>query len=153
MLRSILGVIIGYIAIMFIVFAGLTTAWLILGTDGAFEPGVFEITTTWGVAAIAVNLIAAVIGGMVCMSIARKRGAVVTFAALVFIFGILVAIPVITAEDAEPAARPADVSMAEAMKEAEQPLWFCLLNPVTAAVGILLGASLVSTKPSKPPVA
>jgi hypothetical protein len=146
MLRSVLGVIIGYIAIALIVFTGLTTAWLILGADGAFEPGVYEISTTWGAAAIAVNLIAAIIGGVVCMKIARQRGAVITFAAIVFILGLIVAIPTITAEETEPAARPDDVSMAVAMRDAEQPVWFCLMNPVTAALGIMIGGMLIPAR-------
>lgn len=149
MLRIVLAVIIGYVAIALTVFIGLTSAYFALGTEGVFQPGVYELTTTWVVAAVAVNLIAAIVGGIVCALIDRTKSTPLIFAAIVFILGIAFAFPTIASYDDESPARPDDITMFEAMRDGRQPAWFAFGNPFTVAIGIMLGASLIN-KRNKP---
>lgn len=146
MIRSVLAIIIGYVAIAITVFFGLTGAYVALGSEGAFEPGIYELTTAWVVTAVGANLVAAIIGGIVCALIARKKAVPVVFAAIVFVLGILVAVPSMMADETEQVARPEGITMFDAMKEARQPTWFSLSNPFVAAIGIMLGASLISSR-------
>lgn len=143
MIRNVLSVIIGYAAMAAVVFVAFTIAYMTLGADGAFKPDVFEVSTTWLTMAVIVNLIAAIVGGLVCKVIARQALTTAIFALIVFILGLLVAIPIVSAEDAEPTPREGDVAMLDAMKDAEQPIWFALTNPLVAAAGILIGGTLI----------
>lgn len=147
MLRIVLAIIIGYIAIALTVFIGLTSAYITLGREGVFQPGVYELTTTWVIAAVGVNIIAAIVGGIVCALIGRRKSAPLIFAAIVFILGLAFAFPTIASYDAESPARPDDITMREAMMEGRQPTWFAFSNPFVVAIGIILGASLVQKKP------
>ncbi|HRP62497.1 MAG TPA: hypothetical protein PK400_04320 [Phycisphaerales bacterium] len=149
MLRIVLAIIIGYLAIAMTIFIGLTSAYVVLGPEGVFQPGVFDLTTTWVVAAVGINIGAAVVGGIVCAIIARRKSTPLIFAAIVFILGIAFAIPTIASYDAESPARPNDITMREAMMEGRQPTWFAFSNPFIAGIGIILGASLIS-KRNKP---
>ncbi len=144
--RNVLAIIIGYVAIALTVAIGLSSAYFALGSEGVFQPGVYELTTTWVVAAVAVNIISAVIGGIVCALIARGKSTTLIFAAIVLILGIAVAFPTIASYDTELPARPDDITMSEAMMEGRQPTWFAFSNPFVVAIGIVLGASLINNR-------
>ena len=144
MVRTVVSIVVGYIAIALATFIGLTGAWLILGADRAFEPGVYDLSLAWVISAVAVNIIAAVIGGVVCASIARSRRAPIVFAFIVFVLGVIVAVPQFLADGSDPSpTRPADVAMFDAIGASRQPAWFALLTPFTVAAGIMVGAALV----------
>jgi len=142
MSRLIRGVILGYLTMAVVIFATFTGAYLALGADGAFEPGTYEVSTVWIVASIVLGLVAAVLGGFVCAAVARNRKAVLALAGLVFVLGIVFAIPVLTADYPGPAERTAEVGNMAAMKNARQPAWIALLNPLLGAVGVVLGGRL-----------
>jgi hypothetical protein len=142
--RTIAAVIVGYIAMFAVVFIGLTVAYLVMGTDGAFKPGSYDVSLAWIVVMIVVGLVAAVLGGLVAGAIARKPSGPVALAVVVLILGILAAIPVFTAEPAGP--RTADVGNMDAMMKAVQPVWAALLNPVLGAVGVLIGGSFMKER-------
>ena len=141
MVRIILGIIIGYLAIAIIVFAGLSAAWLILGPERAFQPGVYDLAPAWGIAAVVVNIIAAITGGVICRKLSRTPTGHRVFAIIVFILGLLVALPTLQADDEPPAVRPSEIPMLEAMRDAKQPTWFAFTNPFVAAIGIMLGGA------------
>lgn len=160
MARSILGVIVGYLVMAAIVFGSLTAAYLLMGADRAFKPGLFEVTTTWLATSFVLGFIAALVGGVVCAVIARKRKAAYALAALVVLIGAglavyqgvesgeitipgqeeIAAAPSPSAEP--PRVRTADVGSMEAMQHAETPDWVLWINPLLGAVGVLLGAGM-----------
>jgi hypothetical protein len=144
MLRAVLGVIIGYVAMFILVAVSFTIAYMIMGTEGAFREGSFEVTRSWIVLSIIVGIVAALLGGVVCAVIARRGSkAPMVLALLVLILGLLMAIPaMMPAGEEQPATREGDLSNFEAMQQARQPVWIALLNPVIGAAGILLGAAL-----------
>jgi hypothetical protein len=62
---------------------------------------------------------------------------------LVFVLGVVFAIPVLTAAPDAMAAlgpRPDEIPMMDAMSRAQQPVWTALLNPVLGVAGVWLGA-------------
>ncbi len=141
MFRSIAAVVVGYLVMFLLVFTLFTAAYLAMGTEAAFTPGTYEVSTLWVVISFVLGLVAALVGGYVCAAIARRGKAPLALAALVLGLGLLFAIPVLTAPKAS-APRAGGVPNLEAMQNARTPGWVALLNPFVGAVGVLLGARL-----------
>lgn len=147
MLKTISSVILAYLVMFAVVFVGLTAAYLAMGADGAFEPGVYDVTTLWLGVMFVVSLGAAIAGGKVCVFIAKNSKAVFGLAGLVLILGLLSAVPALTASGGEVKPRTRDVPNLEAMMKAKQPAWVALLLPVIGVAGVLAGGRM---KPGKP---
>jgi uncharacterized membrane protein len=141
MVKSILGVIIGYIVMAIVAFAICTCAYLGLGVEGAFQPESYDISTIWIVVLIAVALVGGIIGGLVCAAISKSKGASTALLVVVLVVGLIGGIT--TAMKEHPAtARSGDVSNLEAMMKAQTPAWFCFVNPVIGAIGVMLGSRM-----------
>ena len=139
MLRTIGSVIVGYLVMSIVVFVGLTAAYLAMGADRAFQPGIYEVMAIWLVVMFAISLLAAFGGGKVCSLVAKSSKAFFGLAGLVLILGLLSAIPSLTASGGEAKPRASDVPNLEAMMKAEQPAWVALLMPVIGVGGVLAG--------------
>ena len=142
MVRSILGVVVGYVVIFVVLFCVLTAVYLGMGAESAFQPRSFRPSMLWNVVEIAVGLGAAMIGGLLCIVIARKRGAVTALVVVILVLGALGTIPVLIASGAPEAVRDGSLSNLEAMMKARQPVWIALFNPVLGVVGVLIGSRL-----------
>jgi hypothetical protein len=142
MLRSIGAVIAGYLALFVITFVSFTITYQVLRADGSFKPGTYDASGTWIAISIIVGLITAIVGGWVCATIAKGRGAVWGLVVLVLVLGIAGAVVEMTATKPEAPPRLGDVPMFEAMTHARQPVGLCWLFPVIGSVGVLLGAQL-----------
>ena len=137
MLRNILAAIVGYIAIVAVLFALSSLLWLTLGPSRAFQPGTWEVTAGWIIMTIVIGFVAAYIGGRVCARMAHDaKGAMILIGILVVLGVVSVLIPV----EAATGPRPDDVSMMEATMSGRQPTWLTWLNPVIGVVGIWLGS-------------
>ncbi len=140
MLRTIGGVLGGYVTMVMLVFITFTIAYLAMGAEGAFKPGSYEVTTLWLVVSIALGLIAAAVGGVVCLAIAKNHKAVLALAGLVLALGLLSAIPVMmNPTPTEVKIRDGAVGNMEAMMNAKQPTWIALLNPLIGVAGVMIG--------------
>ena len=71
--RKIIAVVVGYIAMALLLFITFTVLYLILGTEGSFKPGSFEVSTIWVICSIIVSFGAAMLGGYVCALIAKNK--------------------------------------------------------------------------------
>jgi hypothetical protein len=139
MLKSILGVIVGYIVMAIFSFAIFTCAYLCLGVERVFEPESFNISTIWMVCMIVFGLIGGLLGGWVCAAISKSKGACMAFAGIVLAIGLIISITTKMKEHPE-TARTGDVPNLEAMQKAQTPTWLCLINPFVVAAGIMFGA-------------
>lgn len=140
--RIIGAVVVGYLVMALLIFGTFTLAYLAMGADGAFKPSSYDATPLWLAVSFALGLLAAVVGGFVCASIAKGTKAPAILAGAVLILGLLMAIPVLTARNANsPKVRSSEVGNMDAMMSAEQPAWVALLNPFVGVAGTLLGAS------------
>ncbi|MCH8032471.1 MAG: hypothetical protein IH950_01775 [Bacteroidetes bacterium] len=143
MIRKITGVIVGYIAMVAFVFISFTVLYLILGAEGSFEPETYKVSTVWIVFSIIFSLIAAVLGGYVCMLIAKTKKTAMVLAGIVFVLGIIIAIPALGEAGVESnKVREGSVSNTEAMQNAEQPAITLILNPILGVIGVIAGAGL-----------
>lgn len=144
MVRNIGGVILGYIVMALLIFLTFSAAYLLMGAGGAFKPETYEVSGFWIAVSFVLGLIAAVVGGYVCSSVARGSRAPLALAVLVLVLGLLAAIPELRAinDGGLRAVRTGEVSNMEAMQNAVQPVWVVLLSPFVSAAGVLIGARL-----------
>lgn len=137
MLRNILAAIVGYIAIVAVLFALSSLLWLVLGPSRAFQPGTWEVAAGWILGSIALGFAGAYIGGRVCARVAHDaRGAMILIGIMIVLGVVSALIPV----EAATGPRPDDVGMLEATMSARQPTWLTWLNPVIGVVGVWLGS-------------
>jgi len=143
MLRSALGVIIGYIVMFILQVAAFMTIYTLMGANWSFKPASYEASTQWTVMQFGVIFITALIAGLVCAAIAKGGKAPLALAAVVLVLGLALAF-------ASPALRTADthevrtgsVSNMEAMSKARHPAWVIFLGPVIGALGVVIGGKL-----------
>ena len=144
MLKKFLAIIAGYLVMAIFMFIAFTVAYRIMGADNAFEPGVYTVSTLWIIISIIVNLIAAIIGGIVCMLIFRHKSVPIILAILILILGLTTAfLAPQKANEAGATIRSGEVSNLEAMNRAQQPTWLIFLNPILGVAGVLLGAKMI----------
>ena len=140
--RIIGAVVVGYVVMTLLIFGTFTLAYLAMGADGAFKPSSYDATPLWLAVSFALGLLAAVVAGFVCASIAKGTKAPAILAGAVLVLGLLMAIPVVTSRNADaPKVRSSEVGNMDAMMHAEQPAWVALLNPFIGVAGTLMGAS------------
>ncbi|MCY3612023.1 MAG: hypothetical protein OXH51_10860 [Gemmatimonadetes bacterium] len=144
-LRNIGGAVLGWVVMFGCVVILMAGFWMMLGADGAFQAGSWEVSGAWNFGTIVINLIAAIVGGLVCARVSADKRGVWMLVALVVVLGVASALPDAPMGDAVAVVRPPDVSMTEAMMTAQEPEWMAWLYPVLGAVGALLGARLVKS--------
>jgi hypothetical protein len=147
MVRKIIGVIAGYIAMAAFVFITFTILYMILGAEGSFKPGSYQVSTTWIILSIILGLIAALVGGLVCVLIAKDRKVVYWLAGIVFVLGIILAVPQLSVSEEElNKVREENIDNMEAMQNAKQPPLTLILNPIIGAIGVIAGSRLKKEK-------
>ena len=135
-MRTVLAVIAGYVAMFVVVFVLLTGLYFALGAEKAFQPESFHPSMTWSGLMLGVGFLAAFVGGKVCGAISRGK-AITALIAVVVILSLPYVYMAATAED--PGTRDESLSSMEAMAQAQQPLWFTIVNPVVAVLGLMIG--------------
>ncbi|MCC5822227.1 MAG: hypothetical protein LAT64_09540 [Phycisphaerales bacterium] len=152
MLRSILSVVLGYLAIFILVFLGLTIGYFALGADRAFRPGSYQVSGLWIGVWAAISLAAALAGGAVCAKIARAKTPVLALAGIVLVIGLLQAAgAALATRPDDPAAREPGTPFAEVLSNARSPVWVAFITPLLGATGVLLGGSAFAQSARKTP--
>jgi undecaprenyl pyrophosphate phosphatase UppP len=143
MARSVIAVIVSYIAICALTFLAFTATYMVLHADGSFKPGGFESSKRWILAAFVVNFVIAVIGGWICAKIAKAGKAPIALAIVLLVIGLALAIPSMMAQKANVGlVRRGEVPMMEAMQKAHGPTWVNFTFPIVGVLGVLTGAKL-----------
>lgn len=146
MLRSILGVVVGFIAAALVVSAGFAAGVFGPGLNWILEPGAYDATTTWSLISVTIGLAGAIVGGLVCALIARRSFAPKVLAALLLLLGLAGAGISLMADRPDPGPRPADEAMADTLAKLEEPTWVAVTNSIAGFAGVLVGSSLVRRK-------
>jgi len=145
------SVVLGYIAMAAFVFLSFSLVYVALGPDRAYQPGTFEVSGLWVVVSFVLGFIGAVLGGWVCVLVARTQTGPQILAAAILVFGLVLALMEPSSAPADvPAVRDASVGVMDAMRYSRNPAWINFANPFVAVIGILLGASLVGRKKPEP---
>lgn len=140
--KTIGGAVAGYVVMFVTVFVLMTAGWTALGAGGSFKPGSWETSTAWIAVTLVVDVLAALGGGYVAMLIAKRPLGPQVLAGLVVVLGVLMSIPMFTADTSALGPRPDVVTMMDAMSKAQQPLWLVIANPILGAVFALVGGKL-----------
>jgi lysylphosphatidylglycerol synthetase-like protein (DUF2156 family) len=144
MARSIIAVIASYVLMFALTFLIFSCMYMVLGADGSFKPGTFESSNLWMGIAFLASFVIAVIAGFVCAAIARGGKAPLVLAIIVFVLGLVLAIPSLVAKKANAGLvrSSGSVPMMEAMQKAQEPNWAPFALPFIGAAGVLIGAKL-----------
>ena len=141
MLKSIVGIIVGYLVMALVAFVAYTAAYFGLGVERVFEPGSYTVSGLWVGLMIAITVIAGMLGGLTCAAISKNRTTGLVFAVIVFGLSLVMAIPHIMKSNTS-TVRAGDVPNLQAMQLAQCPSWFSMLNPVLGGVAVLLGSRM-----------
>ena len=143
MVRAILAVIASYIMIFVLDFIGFTCAYLIVGPDIAFKPGIYEASTKWIGFAFVLNIIVCLIGGFICALIAKGGRAPLVLAIVAIVLGLVVAVADMNKGKANAGlVRTSNTPQLEAVQKAYWPVWVPFSFPFVSAIGILMGGKL-----------
>src|SRR5437660_12921966 len=96
--RAILAVIVGYLVMFLLLFAGFTSAYLVLGADQAFKPGSYQVSNRWLALSFALHIVVGLIGGFLCAAIAKGGKAPLALAIVAVVIGLLMGLPASTGE-------------------------------------------------------
>jgi len=140
MLRSIVGVVLGYAVIFAFFFATFTGVYFALGVERIFQPDSYEVSTLWLILSAVITVFGSMLGGYVCAAISTSERTCQVFAGIVLLILIVFCLPKI--RDEGPHVRAGEVSNMDAMRLTHMPVWMHLLNPVLGAMGVLLGARM-----------
>ena len=143
MVRSIIAVIVSYIAMFVLNFLGFVSLYAIVGPSHAFRPRLYLASNRWILMGVAVMFVSGIIAGLICAAIARGRKASLALAGLILVVGLLLAIPAVMKSRANAGmVRVGDVTSMEAMEKATWPIWAPLVFPFVSAVGAVIGGKL-----------
>lgn len=147
MVRSIVAVIVSYLIMFVLDFIAFTCAYLIVGPDVAFKPGIYEAATAWIGFAFVIQFVISIIGGLLCALIAKGGKAPFALAILAIVLGIGVALADMGKGKANAGlVRTGNTPQLEAVKNAYWPVWVPFVFPFTSGVAILIGAKMKRQK-------
>lgn len=145
--KKVLAVIIGYLSTAVTVFISFTILYFILGTEGAFVPNSYNVSITWIIYSLIINIVAALIGGFVCQLISQSRNTSLVLAIIIFVLGMAMAVGSLNANNEYAhTPREGEISNFDAMQRAQQPSIVLLLNPIIGSFGVYLGSRFKSEK-------
>ncbi|PYS21466.1 MAG: hypothetical protein DMF72_17270 [Acidobacteria bacterium] len=141
--RSILAVVVSYIGMFVLAFIAFTCAYLIVGSEVAFKPGIYEASTRWIGIAFVINIVVSIIGGIICALIAKGGRAPLALAIVVVVLGFVVAVLDMNKGKTNAGmVRTASTPQMEAIQKAFWPVWVPFTFPITGAIGVLIGGKL-----------
>ena len=142
-MRRILGVVLGYATMAVFIFLTFSLLYLILGAEGSFEPKSYDVSLIWIIISFIFGIIAAVLGGYVCVLISKSQTQSMVLSALVLVIGLTLGISQLGPQINEvQEVRNASISNWDAMQKAKQPAFMLLMNPIIGALGVLGGSRL-----------
>lgn len=143
MLRSIIAVVLSYVAMAALVIGAFMGLWYGLGPDGLLQPGSYKGNMLIAIAAPSIALIGGLFGGWLCAKIGRGGKPVVALAGVVLVLGLVMAY--FTLQKPYPAdPRPAGMTVAQIMEVGREPAWVAIFNPIGGAVAVLIGGLVIA---------
>ena len=119
--KNILAAVVGYIALFASIFVLFTVAFMVIGVERSYMPGVYNVSMLWIVVSLVLSFPVAMVGGYVCKLIAGNDQAFKILVGIAVVLGLFMASGSFFV-DASEVARPADVGIMEAMSKSLQPL-------------------------------
>ncbi|MDH3493692.1 MAG: hypothetical protein OEM82_09095 [Acidobacteriota bacterium] len=146
MIRTILGVVAGYIAMSVVLFVLFSVLYTVLGTSGSFMPDSLYVSTTWLIAGFIIFFAGAAVAGIVSKLIGKTSKSAMVMGIVILVVGGLMAFSQIAQMPESMVREAAEVPMMEAMAIAQNPVWALFLNPIIGLLGAIVGGMLIGSK-------
>ncbi|MXX97754.1 MAG: hypothetical protein F4065_03800 [Rhodothermaceae bacterium] len=144
---NLLAVVASYFAIAITIMVIYSLAYLILGAEGSYQTGSWNVSTTWVILSIIVGLGSAWLGGKICTRIAGNYVAAKYLIALIIVLGVVTALT--TNQGDMETVREVTPSIMEAMGQSIVPMWYVWLNPLLGALGVAIGSGVLNASSGK----
>jgi hypothetical protein len=149
MFKSVLAIIVGYVAGNLVFFGIITGCFFLLGVERVFEPDSYEVSSAWLALTLIASLLGAVVAGYICLSISWSWRACQLLALIALMLTSISCIVQLRRINPDaPNIRAGDVDYFNAMKLGVPPRWFPFVNPIVSCMGVLVGARL--KRPASP---
>ena len=142
MLKSILAIIVSYVAMFVLFMAVFTGLYFLLGVERVFQPDSYEVSVLWIVLTLVVGFLGTLLAGYLCALMSKSWRTCQVFALVVFLLALIQCLSALKRNPDAPNVRAGEVTYLEALGLAVSPLWLHFVNPVLSGVGVLLGAGL-----------
>jgi len=142
MLKSILAIIVSYIAMFVIFMAIFTCLYFVLGVERVFQADSYEVSMLWIALTLVISFLVSMFAGWLCAAISKSWRACQVFALIVFLLALMQCLSALRRNPDAPNTRAGEVGMFDAMSLAVSPLWLHFVNPILSGAGVLLGARM-----------
>ncbi|HEX4640095.1 MAG TPA: hypothetical protein VH252_01835 [Chthoniobacterales bacterium] len=140
MLKSILAIIVSYVAMFVIFMAIFTCLYFVLGVERVFQADSYEVSMLWIVITLVIGFIVSMFAGYLCAAISRSWRICQVFALIVFLLALIQCFSALRRNPDAPNIRAGEVGMFDAMSLAVTPLWLHFVNPILSGAAVLIGA-------------
>ena len=149
MLKSIIAIVVSYVA-MFVVFMAIFAGlYFVLGAERVFKAYSYEISTLWLTLTMIFGFLVTLFAGFLCATISKNWRTCQVFALIVFALASVQCLMAIRRQNPDaPNTRASEVSFSEGIEHAVTPFWLHVVNPVINGAGALLGARLKRRDPA-----
>jgi uncharacterized membrane protein YoaK (UPF0700 family) len=148
MLKSILAIVVSYIAMFAIFMAIFTGLYFALGIERVFQTDSYEVSMLWIVLTLVIGFLVSMFAGYLCAAISKSWRTCQLFALIVFLLALLQCFSALKRNNPDaPNTRAGEVGMFEAMTLAVSPFWLHVVNPVLSGAAVLVGARMKRRDP------
>ena len=149
MLKSILAIIVSYIAMFVIFMAIFTGLYFALGVERVFQTDSYEVSMLWIVLTLVIGFLVSMFAGYLCAAISKSWRVCQVFALIVFLLALIQCFSALKRNNPDaPNTRAGEVGMLEAMSLAVSPFWLHVVNPLLCGAGVLIGARMKRRDPA-----
>ena len=143
MLKSILAIIVSYVAMFVIFMAIFTCLYFLLGVERVFQADSYEVSMLWIALTLVIGLLVSIFAGFLCAAIGKSWRTCQVFALIVFVLALIQCVSALRRNNPDaPNIRAGEVGMFDAMSLAVTPMWLHFVNPMLSGAGVLIGARI-----------
>ena len=143
MLKSILAIIVSYVAMFVIFMAIFTGLYFVLGVERVFQADSYEVSMLWIVLTLVIGFVVSMFSGYLCAAISKSWRTCQVFALIVFLLALIQCFSALRRNNPDaPNTRAGEVGMFDAMSLAVTPLWLHFVNPIISGAAVLIGARM-----------
>jgi hypothetical protein len=142
MLKSILAIIVSYVAMFVIFMAIFTCLYFALGIERVFQADSYEVSMLWIALTLVIGFLVSMFAGWLCAAISKSWRTCQLFALIVFLLARMQCLSALRRNPDAPNTRAGEVGMFDAMSLAVTPLWLHFVNPILSGAGVLIGARM-----------
>jgi CDP-diglyceride synthetase len=142
MLKSILAIIVSYLALFILFMAIFTGCYFALGIERVFQPDRYEVSTLWVILTLVIAFLVTMFAGYLCAALSKNWRTCQVFALIVFLLALWQCFSGMKRNPDAPNVRAGDVTYLEAIALAVSPMWLHVVNPLINGAGVLLGARM-----------